>query len=50
VTTIPESRSQFNSDFGAMRVTASRRGTMRFEFIDANGTLIEQFDYRKRCR
>jgi hypothetical protein len=49
VTTIPESRAQFNSDFGAMRVTATRRG-MRFEFIDANGTLVESFNSRKRCR
>jgi tartrate-resistant acid phosphatase type 5 len=49
VTTIPESRAQFNSDFGAMRVTANRRG-MRFEFIDANGTTVESFDTRKRCR
>jgi hypothetical protein len=49
VTTVPESRAQFNSDFGAMRVTATRRG-MRFEFIDANGNVIETFDSRKRCR
>jgi hypothetical protein len=49
VTTIPESRAQFNSDFGAMRVTANRRG-MRFEFIDANGNVVETFDSPKRCR
>jgi hypothetical protein len=49
VTTIPESRTQFNSDFGAMRVTATRRG-MRFEFIDGSGNVVETFDSRKRCR
>ena len=49
VTTIPESRAQFNNDFGAMRITANRRG-MLFEFIDANGTLVESFNSRKRCR
>lgn len=49
VTTIPESRAQFNSDFGAMLVTANRRG-MNFDFIDANGALVESFSTRKRCR
>jgi tartrate-resistant acid phosphatase type 5 len=49
VTTIPESRAQFNSDFGAMRLTANHRG-MLFEFIDANGTLVESFNSRKCCR
>jgi hypothetical protein len=49
VTTVPESRAQFNSDFGAMLVTANRRG-MLFEFFDANGALVESFLSSKRCR
>jgi hypothetical protein len=49
VTTLPETRAQFNSDFGALRVTAHRRG-IRFEFIDANGTLVDSLFVRKRCR
>jgi hypothetical protein len=49
VTTLPETRHQFNADFGALRVSANRRG-MRFEFVDANGTLVESFSTRKRCR
>jgi len=49
VTTLPETRVQYNSDFGALLVTAHRRG-IRFEFIDANGTLVDSFFSRKRCR
>jgi Calcineurin-like phosphoesterase len=48
VTTLPETRAQYNSDFGALRVTAHRRG-IRFEFINAGGTLIDSFFFRKRC-
>jgi hypothetical protein len=48
VATIPESRAQFNADLGAMRVSANRRG-ISFEFIDANGALVESFQRRKRC-
>jgi hypothetical protein len=49
VATIPESRAQFNADLGAMRVSANRRG-ISFEFIDANGALVDSFRMRKRCR
>ncbi len=49
VSTLPESRAQFNADLGALRVTANRRG-MIFEFIDATGALVESFQSRKRCR
>ncbi|MET0591586.1 MAG: metallophosphoesterase [Polyangiaceae bacterium] len=49
VTTLPETRHQYNADFGALRVDANRRG-IRYEFFDANGTLVESFATRKRCR
>jgi hypothetical protein len=49
VTSLPETRTQYNLDFGAMLVTANRGG-LHFEFIDANGTLVESFFSRKRCR
>jgi len=49
VTTLPETRAQYNTDFGALLVTAHRRG-IRFEFIDANGTLVDSLFSRKRCR
>jgi hypothetical protein len=49
VTSLPETRHQYNSDFGALRATVSRRG-MLFEFFDANGTLVDSFSARKWCR
>ena len=49
VTTLPETRTQYNNDFGALRVTATRRG-IRFEFIDASGTIVDSLFSRKRCR
>jgi hypothetical protein len=48
LTSLPETRSQYNADFGAMRVSAGRRG-IRFEFVDANGTVVESIASRKRC-
>jgi hypothetical protein len=48
VTSLPETRHQYNADFGALRVDVSRRG-MLFEFFDANGMLVESFSTRKRC-
>jgi hypothetical protein len=48
VTVLPETRMQYNAEYGAMRVTVDRTG-MTFEFVNALGTVIETFTYAKEC-
>ena len=48
VTALPETRMQYNADYGALRVTADRHG-MTFEFVNVLGTVIDVFTYAKEC-
>jgi hypothetical protein len=45
-TPLPESQFRFNSDYGAMLVTASET-VVRFEFYSRTGKLIDQYELQK---
>jgi tartrate-resistant acid phosphatase type 5 len=48
VTWLPETRKQYHEDFGALRVTADRHG-MSFEFVNAEGKIIDTYHRAKEC-
>ena len=48
VTSLPETRMQYNFEYGALRVTADRTA-MTFEFVNVQGTVIDTFTSTKDC-
>jgi hypothetical protein len=46
---LPESKSRYREDFGAMRVTATSAG-INYEFIDVKGTKVDALSVPKQCR
>jgi tartrate-resistant acid phosphatase type 5 len=48
VTALPETRMQYNTEYGALRVTVDRSG-MTFEFVNVLGTVVDTFTSTKDC-